>query len=58
MYSGIKYEEGGDLPWSEEADDTKTYYATDLRKLALENSRIEGNLPRVGRGVHARGHEH
>jgi CubicO group peptidase (beta-lactamase class C family) len=42
MSSGIKYEEGGDLPWSEEADDTKTYYATDLRKLALENSRIEG----------------
>jgi CubicO group peptidase (beta-lactamase class C family) len=41
MSSGIKYEEGGDLPWSEEADDTKTYYATDLRKLALENSRIE-----------------
>ena len=36
MSSGIKYEEGGDLPWSEEADDTKTYYATDLRKLALE----------------------
>jgi CubicO group peptidase (beta-lactamase class C family) len=27
MSSGIKYEEGGDLPWSEEADDTKTYYA-------------------------------
>src|SRR5215213_11845148 len=42
MSSGIKYEEGGDLPWSEEADDTKTYYATDLGKLALENSRIEG----------------
>jgi CubicO group peptidase (beta-lactamase class C family) len=42
MSSGIKYEEGGDLPWSEEADDTKTYYATDLRKLALENARIEG----------------
>jgi CubicO group peptidase (beta-lactamase class C family) len=42
MSSGIKYEEGGDLPRSEEADDTKTYYATDLRKLALENSRIEG----------------
>jgi CubicO group peptidase (beta-lactamase class C family) len=42
MSSGIKYEEGGDLHWSEEADDTKTYYATDLRKLALENSRIEG----------------
>jgi CubicO group peptidase (beta-lactamase class C family) len=41
MSSGIKYEEGGDLPWSEEADDTKTYYATDLRKLALQ-CRIEG----------------
>jgi hypothetical protein len=42
MSSGIKYEEGGDLPWSEEADDTKTYYATNLRKLALENCQIEG----------------
>jgi len=31
MSSGINYDEGGDLPWSEEADDTKTYYATDLR---------------------------
>jgi CubicO group peptidase (beta-lactamase class C family) len=41
MSSGIKYEEGGDLPWSEEADDTKTYYSTDLRELAL-NCRIEG----------------
>jgi CubicO group peptidase (beta-lactamase class C family) len=41
MSSGIKYEEGGDLPWSEEADDTKTYYETDLRELAL-NCRIEG----------------
>jgi CubicO group peptidase (beta-lactamase class C family) len=41
MSSGIKYEEGGDLPWSEQADDTKTYYSTNLRKLAL-NSRIEG----------------
>ena len=41
MSSGIKYEEGGDLPWSEDADDTKTYYATDLRELALENCRIE-----------------
>jgi CubicO group peptidase (beta-lactamase class C family) len=41
MSSGIKYEEGGVLPWSEEADDTKTYYATDLRELAL-NCRIEG----------------
>jgi CubicO group peptidase (beta-lactamase class C family) len=27
--------------WSEEADDTKTYYATDLRELAL-NCEIEG----------------
>jgi CubicO group peptidase (beta-lactamase class C family) len=42
MSSGIKYEEGGTLPWSDEADDTKTYYATDLRELALENCRIEG----------------
>ena len=42
MSSGIKYEEGGTLPWGDEADDTKTYYATDLRELALENSRIEG----------------
>jgi CubicO group peptidase (beta-lactamase class C family) len=41
MSSGIKYEEGRFLPWSEEADDTKTYYATDLRELAL-NCRIEG----------------
>jgi CubicO group peptidase (beta-lactamase class C family) len=41
MSSGIKYEEGGDLPWSEEADDTKTYYSTDLRELAL-NCQIEG----------------
>jgi CubicO group peptidase (beta-lactamase class C family) len=39
MSSGIKYEEGGFLPWSEEADDTKTYYSTNLRKLAL-NCRI------------------
>jgi CubicO group peptidase (beta-lactamase class C family) len=41
MSSGIKYEEGGTLPWSEEADDTKTYYATNLRELAL-NCRIKG----------------
>jgi CubicO group peptidase (beta-lactamase class C family) len=41
MSSGIKYEEGGDLPWSENSDDTKTYYSTNLRELAL-NSRIEG----------------
>jgi CubicO group peptidase (beta-lactamase class C family) len=40
MSSGIKYEEGGNLPWSEDADDTKTYYSTDLRELAL-NCRIE-----------------
>jgi CubicO group peptidase (beta-lactamase class C family) len=41
MSSGIKYEEGGDLPWGEEADDTKTYYSTDLRELAVR-CRIEG----------------
>jgi CubicO group peptidase (beta-lactamase class C family) len=41
MSSGIKYEEGATLPWSEDADDTKTYYSTDLRELAL-NSQIEG----------------
>jgi CubicO group peptidase (beta-lactamase class C family) len=41
MSSGIKYEEGATLPWSEEADDTKTYYSTDLRELAL-NCQIEG----------------
>src|SRR5918993_4990445 len=37
MSSGLKYEEGGDMPWSEDADDTKTYYATNLRELVLEN---------------------
>jgi CubicO group peptidase (beta-lactamase class C family) len=41
MSSGIKYQEGATLPWSEQADDTKTYYSTDLRELAL-NSQIEG----------------
>jgi len=41
MSSGIKYEEGATLPWSEQADDTKTYYSTNLRELAL-NSQIEG----------------
>ncbi len=41
MSSGIKYEEGGNLPWSETADDTRTYYATDLRELALD-CRIDG----------------
>ena len=39
MASGLRYEEEG-LPWN--ADDTKTYYATDLRHLALEGSSIEG----------------
>ena len=29
------------MPWSEEADDANTYYATDLGELALENCRIE-----------------
>jgi CubicO group peptidase (beta-lactamase class C family) len=41
MSSGIKYEEDATLPWSEAADDTKTYYATELRELALD-SQIEG----------------
>jgi len=39
MSSGLRYDEDG-LPWN--SDDTKTYYATDLRKLALEGTRIEG----------------
>ncbi len=39
MASGLRYRDDG-LPWS--ADDTKTYYATDLRYLALEDSSIEG----------------
>lgn len=38
MSSGLAYDDSG-LPWS--SDDTKTYYATDLRKLALEDSRVE-----------------
>lgn len=38
MASGLRYQDGG-LPWS--ADDTKTYYATDLRQLALEESSVE-----------------
>lgn len=38
MASGLRYQDGG-LPWS--ADDTKTYYATDLRQLALEDSSVE-----------------
>jgi CubicO group peptidase (beta-lactamase class C family) len=42
MSSGIKYEESGNLPWSEEADDTKTYNSTNLRKLAL-GSQVEGD---------------
>ncbi len=39
MASGLRYRDDG-LPWS--ADDTKTYYATDLRHLALEDFSIEG----------------
>lgn len=37
MSSGLGYEEGGP-PWN--ADDTRTYYAPDLRELALEASRV------------------
>ena len=37
MSSGIRYEEGG-MPWS---DDAVTYYGTDLRELALEDTEIE-----------------
>ena len=36
MRSGLRYDEGGG-PW---ADDTATYYAPDLRKLALEGTEI------------------
>jgi CubicO group peptidase (beta-lactamase class C family) len=36
MTSGLRYEEGGG-PWG---DDTATYYAPDLRKLALERTEI------------------
>jgi CubicO group peptidase (beta-lactamase class C family) len=39
MSSGLRYEEGG-MPWN--ADDTLTYYAPDLRALALKGVRIEG----------------
>jgi CubicO group peptidase (beta-lactamase class C family) len=35
MTSGLRYEEGG--PWG---DDTATYYAPDLRKLALEQTEV------------------
>jgi hypothetical protein len=38
MSSGLRYEEHG-TPWS---DDTETYYAPDLRKLALTDSEIVG----------------
>lgn len=38
MTSGLRYEEQG-TPWS---DDTETYYAPDLRKLALTDSEIVG----------------
>jgi CubicO group peptidase (beta-lactamase class C family) len=37
MSSGIRYEEGG-MPWS---DDAVTYYGTDLRELALEDTEID-----------------
>jgi CubicO group peptidase (beta-lactamase class C family) len=36
MTSGLRYEEGGG-PWS---DDTATYYAPDLRKLALDGTEV------------------
>jgi CubicO group peptidase (beta-lactamase class C family) len=36
MTSGLRYEEGGG-PWG---DDTATYYAPDLRKLALEGTEV------------------
>ncbi len=38
MSSGLRYDDGG-LPWR--SDDTRTYYATDLRELALNDSRVE-----------------
>ncbi len=38
MSSGLRYEEHG-TPWS---DDTESYYAPDLRKLALTHSEIVG----------------
>ena len=38
MSSGLRYEEGG-LPWS---DDSQTYYAADLRELALEKTEVAG----------------
>ncbi len=38
MSSGLRYEEQG-TPWS---DDTETYYAPDLRKLALTDTEIVG----------------
>jgi CubicO group peptidase (beta-lactamase class C family) len=41
MSSGLRYEEQGSpfLPWG---DDIDTYYGTDLRELALEQTQIEG----------------
>jgi CubicO group peptidase (beta-lactamase class C family) len=41
MSSGIRYREGGGLPWSL-GDDTYTYYGVDLRDVALNRTRIEG----------------
>ncbi|MDQ4005377.1 MAG: beta-lactamase family protein, partial [Actinomycetota bacterium] len=38
MSSGLRYEEGG-LPWS---DDSRTYYAADLRDLALQQTEVAG----------------
>ena len=43
MSSGIRYEEDG-MPWS---DDTVTYYGTDLREVALEDTEIE-QAPGIG----------
>jgi CubicO group peptidase (beta-lactamase class C family) len=43
MSSGIRYEEDG-MPWS---DDTVTYYDTDLREVALEDTEIE-QAPGIG----------
>jgi CubicO group peptidase (beta-lactamase class C family) len=45
MTSGLRYEEGGG-PWS---DDTATYYAPDLRKLALTRTEV---VEAPGRRIH------
>lgn len=41
MSSGLRYKEGG-LPFPWVGDDAKTYYAPDLRELALEGTHVEG----------------